>query len=252
MTGASDTSLRMLTFAPTIDSETARLALRWYGVSFVEEDHLFGWVSLLTLRHGGYGVLPLVYDDRLSLNGSRRLIAHFDPLARHARRLIPDDLATEADADWAAYNVALGHEVAVFAYFHLLAAPELMIPVFAEPVPPGEARLTPKVYPALRWLFTTLLQLKPERAQVAATRIRDIFAATDRRLGNGRRFLQGDRLTLGDVAFAGAAAPLLQPPGFGARLPDIATMPVVLRETVAELRRHATADYVDRVYGAMP
>ncbi len=46
-------NLRLLTFAPMIDSELARLLLSHYRVLYVEEDHLFGWVSLLTLLRGG-------------------------------------------------------------------------------------------------------------------------------------------------------------------------------------------------------
>ena len=250
MAGAG--ALRMLTFAPTIDSETARLTCRWYGVDYVEEDHLFGWVSLLSLVKGGNGALPLLYGGRRAINGSRQVIAHFDPVAPPERRLIPNGLESVAvDADWSAYNVRLGHEIAVLAYFHLLPMTNLMVPVFAGPVPPGEARLTPKVYPVLRQLFTTLLQLRPERAQAAERRIIDVFAATDRRLADGRRFLRGERLTAGDLAFAGAAAPLLQPPGNGAQMPEVDAMPPALRQTIDHLRMHRTAGYVESVYDAV-
>jgi hypothetical protein len=57
--GSSPTLPTLLTFAPMVDSETSRLLLAHYGIAYRESDHLFGWVSLLTLLHGG-GLVPLL------------------------------------------------------------------------------------------------------------------------------------------------------------------------------------------------
>lgn len=244
---------RLLTFAPMVDSETTRLLCRWYRIDHGEDDHLFGWVSLLTLLHGGYGRVPLLHGAGLRLSGPRPVVDRFDPRALPARRLLPGGLeAAGVEADWQAYNGALATDVAVFAYFHLLADRALMIPVFSARVPPAEARLTPRVYGLLRGLFSLLLRLRQDRADAAERRIRTVFAAMDRRLADGRRFLCGDRLTLGDIAFAGAAAPLLQPAGYGAVMPAIADMPAALRDTIGALQSSRTADYVDRVYATVP
>lgn len=243
---------RLLTFAPMVDSETTRLVCRWYGIRYVEEDHLFGWVSLLTLLHGGYGRVPLLYGQGQRFSGPRAVVDCFDPLTEPGRRLLlPGTEAEGVEADWTAYNGSLAVDVAVFAYFHLLADRALMTPIFAAPVPAGEARLTPKVYPLLRWLFSTLLRLKADRAEAAGARIRTVFAAMDRRLADGRPFLCGERLTLGDIGFAGAAAPLLQPAGYGALMPAVEALPPAVRETVEALREHRAARYVERVYASM-
>jgi glutathione S-transferase len=249
---AGPTPRRLLTFAPMIDSETTRLVCHWYGIDHVEEDHLFGWVSLLTLFHGGYGRVPLLYGQGHAFSGPRPVVDHFDPSAEPGRRLLlPGADATGVEADWAAYNGLLAVDVAVFAYYHLLADRALMTPIFAAPVPATEARLTPTVYPALRWLLGTLLQLKASRADAALARIHTVFAAVDRRLADGRPFLCGERPTLGDIGFAGATAPLLQPAGYGALMPPVAALPAVVRDTVEALRGHRTARYVERVYAAV-
>ncbi len=243
---------RLLTFAPMIDSETTRLLCRWYGIEHVEDDHLFGWVSLLTLLHGGYGRVPLLYGGGLKLSGPRPVVDRFDPLAMPERRLLlPGSERASVEADWAAYNGSLAVDVAVFSYFHLLPEREQMIAIFAQPVPPRERKLTPRVYPLLRWLFTTLLQLKRQRADAAERRIRTVFAAVARRLGDGRFFLLGDRLTLGDIAFAGATAPLLQPAGYGARMPPIDDMPAAMRDFIRDLRSTRTNSYVESVYSSV-
>lgn len=239
----------LLTFAPMVDSETTRLLCRWYGIDHIEADHLFGWVSLLTLLHGGYGRVPLLHGDGLRLSGPRPVVDRFDLLALPGRRLLPpwpDSAAV--DADWQAYNGPFASAVATFAYHHLLPSRGLMAPVFAGPVPRAEARIVPTAYPLLRGLFSVLLGLSPLRARAAEQHIRSVFAAIDRRLADRRPFLCGDRLTLGDIALAGASAPLLQPKGFGATMPPVDQMPPVIRDFIGKLRGHPTARYVDRVY----
>ena len=249
---ATPATLKLLTFAPMVDSETTRLLCRWYGIAYDEVDHLFGWVSLLTLLHGGYGRVPLLYGRGLHLSGPRPVVDRYDPLAAPVRRLLPDWPDTAAvDADWEAYNGPFAIAVATIAYYHLLPVRALMAPVFAGPVPKTEARITPAAYPLLRGIFTLLLGLSALRARAAGEHIRSVFAAIDRRLADGRPFLCGDRLTLGDIALAGASAPLLQPKGYGAKMPPVDKMPPAIRDFIAELRSHATAKYVERVYAAI-
>lgn len=240
----------MLTFAPMVDSETTRLVLRHYGIPYVERDHLFGWVSLLTLLHGGYGAVPLVYRLGMRLTGPRPIVDRCDAALPAATRLVPvePDLNRQVEADWKTFNGGMGADTAVFAYFHLLPARALMTPIFAAPVPPAEARLTPMVYPVLRFLFRTLLRLSPARATQAAYNIRAAFDATDHRIADGRRYLCGDRLTLGDIALAAASAPLLQPAGYGAKMPPVDAMPDAIANFIGELRAHPTAAFVDRLY----
>ncbi len=120
----------------------------------------------------------------------------------------------------------MGADTAVFAYFHLLPDKKLMVPIFAAPLPPFEATLTPiRLSGDARLMFQLVLKLSPARAEAALARIRATFDATDKRVADGRLFLTGDRLTLGDLALASASAPLLPPQGYGAKMPPIAQMP---------------------------
>ena len=246
----TDTRPKLLTFAPMVDSETSRLLLRHYGVDYEEKDHLFGWVSVLTWFHGGYGQVPLLHGGGLHLTGPAKIAEHFDATLPPERRLSPPDgpLAAQVKADWETYNGKIGADTAVFAYHHLLPARDLMTPIFAAPVPPGEARLTPTVYPLLAGLFRLLLRLSPERAAQAAARIRSIFDETDGRIADGRPFLCGDRLTLGDIALAAASAPLLLPDGYGAKMPAVEALPDPVRSMTDELRARPTGAFVKRLY----
>lgn len=240
----------LLTFAPMVDSETSRLLLRYYAIEYRERDHLFGWVSVVTLLHGGNGSVPLLYGRGVRVTGPRAIAEHFDAALPPERKLIPlpGPLKDEVEKGWQDYNGGIGADMAVFAYYHLLPAKKLMAPVFAAPVPRVQAMLVPLVYPLLRGLFTLLLKLGPERAEQAFSRIRTIFDQTGARLADGRRYLAGDRLTLADIGLAGASAPLLLPPGYGAKMPAVEAMPPAMRAAVEALRAHPTGAYVRRLY----
>ena len=106
--------LQLLTFAPMIDSELARLVLGHHSITFVERDHVFGWASILTLLHGGYGQVPLLHGQGLKLSGPRAMAVHFDRKAAPERRLLPSGQprCQRVQADWARFNGALASDVA--------------------------------------------------------------------------------------------------------------------------------------------
>jgi glutathione S-transferase len=246
--------LTLLTFAPMIDSETSRLVLSHYRVPYRESWHIFGWASVLTLLHGGYGRIPVLYGRGMHVSGPRAIVDRLDERCPDERRLLPagQPLRTHVEADWARYNGDLAAHTAVFAYFSLLPHREIMIEPFSRGIPSLEAALVRPAYPLLRGLFTALLRLSPERAADALTRIRIAFDWTDARVADGRPYLLGDTLTLADFGLAAAAAPLLLPTNYRAPLPPLADMPSGLQAIVTELRQHPTARFVEGIYARHP
>ncbi|MFL9841885.1 hypothetical protein ABS767_12995 [Sphingomonas sp. ST-64] len=240
----------MLTFQPMIDSETTRLVTRYYGIAVVERDHLPISAAIRTLVRGGNGHIPLLYGDGFALTSPYPIAQHFDAALPADQRLIPDfgPLADQVAQDWQTYNGVMGTDIAVFAYFHLLPQRALMQPIFGAPVPWIERTLLTLSYPLLRAIITFGLKLSAERAAAAETRIRATFDATDLRIADGRTYLDGNRLTIADIALCAAFAPLLLPRGYGALMPPIAAMPLPLRALIEELRGRPTASYVQRLY----
>jgi glutathione S-transferase len=243
----------LLTFAPMVDSELSRLVLAHHGVAYQERDHLFGWVSLLTIFRGGYGRIPLLHGGGFRATGPLKIAARLDEAAPAERRLVPASgpLAAQVAADVDAHNGSLAIAVARFAYFHLLPQRELMTAVFQAPVPPREARILPYVYRPTRLLFRLLLLLDPERVAQARARIVETFAELDWRLADGRDYLDGDRLTLADLALMASAAPILLPDGYGAVMPPPKRLPSPLSALREELIGSATAAWVQRRYNAL-
>jgi glutathione S-transferase len=241
---------RLLAFAPMIDSEFARLLLVHYGVAYTEMDNLFGWASLLTLAHGGFGQVPLLYGDKLHLSGPRSIAEHFDADCAPTLRLFPrsEPERTQLEIDWSSFNGDLAGWTARIAYFHLLPQRAVMVPVFQHNLPAWQRRITGPVYPALRALFTLLLQLKPAIVADSVLRVDSALAVIDRRLAEGRRFLIGDRLTLSDLALATALAPLVLPPAYAARLPPLEAMDETMQALVARVRQRPAGSFVMRIF----
>jgi glutathione S-transferase len=240
----------LLTFAPMIDSETSRFVLAHYAVPYRERPHTFAWGSLIGLFHVGTPRVPAFYGGGLRLAGPRPIVDHFDTSCPVERMLVPSEqpLRTQVEKDWNLYNGQLAAHSAVLAYFHLLPHRELMIAPFFRGVPEMEASVFRGAYPFLRGLMSLLLQLSEGKAADALARIRMIFDKTDARIKDGRQYLAGGRVTLGDLGLAAAAAPLLLPSQSRSPVPPLDRMPPAYAKIVGEMRQHPTAEFVQRIY----
>jgi glutathione S-transferase len=194
--------------------------------------------------------VPAFYGGGLRLAGPRQLVEHFDKTCPVDRLLLParQPERTQVEQDWDLYNGQLAAHTAVLAYFHLLPYREIMVEPFFRGVPGMEASVFRGAYPLLRGLLTLLLKLSGPKAKDVLIRIRTIFDKTDARVRDGRPYLAGDRVTLGDLSLAAAAAPLLLPDGFGSPIPPLDRMPRAYAEIVEEMRQHPTAEFVQRIY----
>jgi glutathione S-transferase len=241
----------MLTFAPTLDTEQARLMLDYYGVDYREKDHLVPWAMLLTQLHGGNGKVPLVYGKGVAASGPMEIATHYDTSLPEPLKLVPTETAaaTQFAADWALTNGTMSAGTAIYAYYYLLPEKKLMAPIFAAPTPWLQRVTMPLFYPLMRKMIAAQLKLSPERAEEARGRILASFDETDRRVADGRLYLNGDeRMTLADIALAAAAAPLLLPKGFGTVLPTVEQSPAPMAELMRSLAQRPTARFVQRLY----
>ncbi len=240
----------LLTFAPMVDSELCRFVLMHYATAYRERPHTFGWGSVLALGHCFTPRVPALYGGGLRLAAPRQLVEHFDQSCPVDRMLLParQPLRIQVENDWDLYNEQLAAHSPVVGYFHLLPYREIMIEPFFRGVPKTEAMVFRGAYPFLRGLLTVLLRLSEPKAKDALVRIRMIFDKTDVRIRDGRPYLAGDRLTLGDLALAAAAAPLLLPKGSVSPIPPLERMPPAYIRIVEEMRQHPTAAFVQRIY----
>jgi glutathione S-transferase len=208
------------------------------------------FVLLPAYLYGGGLDIPLIHGNGVRVAKPRPIAEHYDGGVPEPFRLIPTEppLAQQVEADWQLYNGTMSAGTAIFAYYHLLPERKLMEPIFAEPTSWPERAIMPVFYPVMRSLLASRLKLSPEAAEVAQGQILSSFAETDARVADGRLYLNGERMTLGDIALAAAAAPLLLPEGFGTRMPTLEQMPPPMRALMTELGTRPTAAFVRRFY----
>jgi glutathione S-transferase len=241
---------RLITFAPMIDSETWRLLLRHYRVAYQEEPHAFIWGSVLSLIRAGSPQVPALCGAGLRMVGPDAAIDRWDAGQPLGHALVPPDPAMSAVArrDWDLFHGTLATHTARLAYYHLLPHRDVLIEPFTRGIPSREASVTRLIYPVQRAVLSLLLQLSAKTAADSLQQIHTVFDATDARVADGRRFLQGDRITLGDVALAAAAAPVTLPDGNQSPIPPLAEMPPAYAAIVEEMRARPTAAFVQRLY----
>jgi len=251
MSQASDPELPVLiTFPPSLDSELSRFLVTHYGVEHVEKRHTMIFCFFSTLRHGNTLIFPLLYGKSLKLVAPRPISEYFD--ARCAPELVlwPKDeaLKNQVETDWNTFNNTLAWATADFAYYYLLPHRDIMIRPLSEGTPEIEQKAVTRFYPVFAGLLKLLLRLSRQRAQASVESIRTIFDGVEARLKSGARYLVGNPLTISDLAFAVAAAPVVLPANYGGPIPAFEQMPVEIQAVVKEMRARPAGAYALRIY----
>jgi glutathione S-transferase len=246
----STTDPVLITFPPSLDSELSRFLVEHYGIQCQEEPHTIVFSFFYTLWHGYTVVFPMLYGNSMRLVGPRAMADYFDARCAPELRLWPQaqDQRPQAENDWTLFNGTLAFATAVFAYYHLLPHRDLMIRPLSLGAPGFEQKAVERAYPFFAGVLRILLRLTAQRAQESLDQIRTIFHAVDTRIAGGRAFLVGDTLTLSDLTFAVAAAPVVLPPAYGGPMPPFADMPAEIQAAVNEMRAHPAGAFALRIY----
>ena len=216
--------------------EKARWGLDRVAFRYSEEAHVPLLHRLATKRHAGASVPVLVDGDRCFTDSSD-ILAHADAHAG-GDVLYPRDVALRDEvAAWEKrFDDELGPHVRRWAYDHLLGDRKLLKRVWAEGVPTREARLLPLTIPLTRRLVRSAYRVTPQGAARSLERVRGVFGEVEKALGDGRRFLVGERFTAADLTFAALAAPALFPAECRAAHPTLDAVPEVMRSEVLRFR----------------
>lgn len=240
----------LITFPPSLDSETARFLVEHYGIESLEQRHALIFSFFATFWHGFTPIFPLLYGDSYRLTGPHPVVDHFDAQSPVQLKLLPSDPQdlSQVNSDWTLFNSTLAFATAKFAYYYLLPHRDIMIRPLSEGTPPFEQRAVQRAYPIFAGLLRLLLQLSLSTAQQSLGQIRTIFNAVDARLSDGRKYLVGGRFTLSDLAFAVAAAPVVLPAAYGGPIPSFDQMPSEVQAAVTEMRGHPAGAFALRIY----
>jgi glutathione S-transferase len=228
--------------------EKARWALDRAGIPYEERRHLPALHRFAVKRHRGKLTAPvLVCHDAGVLAESADIVDYADArVATPAARMIPDDdaVAAEARALAADYDERLGPATRLWVYHSMMDRPDLASTAMVDGVPAWERGAWRYGNRAIGAVIARVLTINDDTAVEAEQTFRAIFADVDARLADGRPYLAGDAFSVADLTFAALSAPLIAPPEYGVRLPEIDDLPPEMAAVVREHRatragRHA-------------
>lgn len=230
--------------------ELARWTLDRLGLTYTEECHapvLHLWPAR---RHGGGGVVPVLDVGETSLTDARQVVDYCEQRAPDALRLFPADPGERAEARQLFDDLfdRLGVAVRAWAYAYMLPQRESTASAWVYRAPLLERWLVPVAYPLLAALVRRDLRLRTDSIPKQWEVINAFLARLEERLGDGRRYLLGDRLAAPDLALAALIAPAVLPPEYKGPLPALDELPGPMRRDVEHLRAHPVGQLTLRLY----
>lgn len=245
----SDTTPAILITIPLSHyCEKARWALDRVALPYREAPHAPLLHRLATKRNEG-GSVPVLVHGKSRFLDSTDILVHADAVCG-GDLLYPRDavLRVEVNTLEERFDTELGPHVRRWAYAQLLPQASLVRAMWSCGVPRFEASMVPLITPLLRRLVRAIYKITPDSTQRSLERIRNIFRQVDELLGDGRRFLVGERFSAADLTFAALSAPLLLPVECRAAQPALETVPVAMREEVLRLRDTDAGRFVLRLF----
>jgi len=229
-------------------AEKARWALDRVAIPYREEPHVPLFHRLATGRHGGGSVPVLVHGIERFVDSSD-IVVHADAVCG-GDLLYPQEpgLRREVEALEARFDDELGPHTRRWAYAQLLPETRLLRQAMSRGVPWLESSVLAVMMPLVLNLVRSRLRITPESAKRSLERVRGIFREVDERLGDGRRYLVGDRFTAADLTFAALAAPALFPAGYRAAYLALDEAPAAMREEVLRLRNTGAGRFALRLF----
>jgi glutathione S-transferase len=216
---------RLITIPFSHFCEKARWGLERAGVAFREEGHppMLHWAHTL-FAGAGRTVPVLVVEGGPVLGDSSAILEWADgqqpgslyPQTRDARR---ETMALEDE-----YDRRLGPHTRRLAYYHMLMRKDATLEFMTGGVPGLEASMLRAIFPGVRAFMRRAMRIDKEGAARSLGAIERVFADADARLERSP-CLVGDSVTAADLTFASLSAPLLVPPGYPTRLPDVDALP---------------------------
>jgi glutathione S-transferase len=237
--------LRLVTIPISHYCEKARWALERAPLAYREERHVQG-IHRLAARHAGGGsTVPVLVTPEGSIGESAEILEWVDERIDAELRLFPaaQDERREVRDLCRRLDERLGPSGRRLMYVHMLAQRELTLRFNNQGVPAWEDR-------AIRWGWPLAVRFVGHALGISpgveAQDERTVWGELDfvaGLLGDGRRFLCGERFGAADLTFAALSAAVLVPPIYGVALPQPESLPAPTVALVERAREHPAGRY---------
>jgi len=242
---ASPSPPELITIPISHYCEKARWALDRAGVEYVEHAHLQLIHRIAVRRAGGGRTAPVLVSDDRVLADSAKILDWADGQAPEEMRIYPEE--PEARAEIRAlerdFDLRLGPASRLWIYDGIRGRRHLAVDYACTGVPDWERRALPVLYPLVWRGIDRFLNIDADTVAASRAVVRATFDEVGERLGDGRRYLCGDRFTAADLTFSSLAAAVLVPPEYGVPLPQPEEMPAEMAAAVGELRAHPAGEH---------
>jgi glutathione S-transferase len=238
---------RLITIPFSHYCEKARWALEVCGVAFDEEGHLPMFHYAATLRAGAKRTVPALIDRGKVIPDSTPIIAYADEQRPGALLPVDPEQRAEALAIEDELDKQLGPASRRWMYFQIMDRKDLDH-VILQGVPRWEALALKATRPAAIAYLKRSLKIDAAAAERSRAKIDQAFSAVGAQLGDGRRYLIGDKFSVADLTFAALAAPILLPPQYGSRLPPLDAFSAEARARIETWRGSPPGQFALRIY----
>lgn len=240
------TSFRLITIPVSHYCEKARWALEYLQIPFQEFAHMPPFHQIPARKYGGT-TLPILLTGTQTIRDSTEILRYLETL--QPGKLYPTEpelhqLGTELET---LFNANLGVNARRWGYSAILT-PELIYPKWTQGVPVWQKLLFPIVFPSMTSIVRKRFQVTETSARESYREIEKVFERVSQVLGDGRRYLLGDRFSAIDLTFAALAAPILQPPEHPIPPSSIEVAPIQMQADIRACQTTRAGEYGLRLY----
>ncbi|MBA3392867.1 MAG: glutathione S-transferase family protein [Deltaproteobacteria bacterium] len=242
---------RLVTIPFSHFCEKARWGLERCDLPFEEDAHLPLFSYLSVRRAGGGRTVPVLVDGqddgKTVIADSTEILGWADD--RRPGALLPTDPRDRADALMLEddFDTHLGPATRRWAYFQLLPRRD-MDDLLTRDVPRWQKLALKLTRPLAVGFIKRGLKIDTAGAERSRVRIDDTFARIAQQLGDGRRYLVGERFSVADLTFAALAAPVLLPPSHPTEMPALEKFSEEARAQITAWRASPAGEYGLRMY----
>ncbi len=238
---------RLITIPVSHYCEKVRWGLDYLQIPFQELPHMPPFHRLATGKYGGESTPVSIAGDGTIVTDSTECLRYLDTL--QPGKLYPiepnvRELTTELEL---LFNQTLGVHSRRWGYSYILT-PELVYSRWTLGVPVWEKLLFPIVFPRIRSIIQTSMDITETSAAESLAQINRVFDRVGEVLSDGRQYLLGDRFSALDITFAALAAPILQP--IEAHIPPtpLAKLPTPMQSDIRQAQATPAGEFGLRMY----
>jgi len=240
-------AVRLITIPFSHYCEKARWALERCGIAYEEDGHLPIFHYVANRFVGAKRTVPVVVSEGTRITDSTEIVAWAD--SRRPGTLLPEEPAARAEALALEDELdnTLGPATRRWAYFYLLPRRDLDH-VLTRGVPRWQKLALKVTRPIAVGMMKRSLKIDAAGAERSRQKIEETFALVSELLGDGRRYLVGNRFSVADLTFAALAAPVLLPREHPFGPPPLDEFPPAARAQIEAWRATRAGQFALRIY----